>query len=98
MSLSTQIHTLLFSFFFGFGFSFLITLNYKWIYHEKKSYQIISTFLIVISSTFFYFIGLHKVNYGIFHPYAVIAVILGFIIEHSLHKFVVKKIAFLKKK
>ena len=98
MSLQTQIHTLLFSFFFGIGFSFLLTINYKWLYHEKKRYKLTSTFFLVIGSILLYFIGIRKVNDGIFHPYSAIMIVLGFILEHSLHTFVVKKIAFLKKK
>lgn len=98
MVLQTQVNTLLFSFFFGMIFSFLLTIHYRFIYHDKKSYQIISTFLIVIGSTIFYFIGIRKINYGIFHPYSAIMILLGFIIEHSLHKYLNKKIAFKKKK
>ena len=98
MTLTTQIHTLLFSFFFGIGFSFLLTINYKWIYHEKKRYKLTSTFLLVIGSILLYFIGIRKVNYGIFHPYSAIMILLGFLLEHLLHRFVVKKIAFLRKK
>lgn len=98
MPLQIQIHTLLFSFFFGIGFSFLLTINYKWIYHEKKKYKLTSTFLLVVGSILLYFIGIRKVNYGIFHPYSALSILLGFLLEHYLHTFVVKKIAFLKKK
>lgn len=98
MSLEIQIHTLLFSFFFGVCFSLLVTINYKLIYHTKKGYQIICTFLIVIGSILAYFIGIRKVNDGIFHPYAALMIIVGFCLEHCVHTFLIQKIAFFKKK
>ncbi len=98
MTLEIQIQTLLFSFFFGICFSFLLTTNYKIIYHETKSYQILSTFLFVLGSIFLYFIGLRKVNEGIFHPYAALMIIVGFLFEHYLHTFLQKRIVFRIKK
>lgn len=98
MPLEIQIHTLLFSFFFGICFSFLITINYKMIYHTKKTYQLTSTFLTVLGSILLYFIGIRRVNEGIFHPYAALMIIVGFCLEHYIHTFLIKKIAFFKKK
>lgn len=98
MPLQIQIQTLLFSFFFGIYFSACLTFNYKLIYHEKKRYQLTSTFLFVIGGILLYFIGIRKVNEGIFHPYSALVIILGFCLEHFLHTFLYKKIAFLKKK
>ena len=101
MKLQTQIYTLLFSFFFGIVFSFLISINYKWLYHEKKKYKITSTFMIVIGCIIIYFIGIRKINDGIMHPYSFVVILLGFLVEHFLHtlvSFQVKKIAFFTKK
>ncbi len=98
MSLQIQIQTLLFSFFFGICFSACLTFSYKLIYHEKKRYQITSTFLLILGSILLYFIGIRKVNEGIFHPYSALVIIVGFCLEHFLHIFLCKKIAFLKKK
>lgn len=98
MSLEIQIQTLLFSFFFGICFSFLITINYKIIYHTKKNYQLTSTFLIVLGGILLYFLGIRKVNEGIFHPYAALMIVVGFCFEHFIHTFFIKKIAFFKKR
>lgn len=98
MPLQIQIQTLLFSFFFGICFSFLLTINYKLIYHEKKRYRISSTFLFIIGSILLYFITIRKINNGIFHPYSALTIVAGVLLEHSLHSFFVKKIAFPKKK
>ena len=98
MTLQIQIHTLLFSFFFGVCFSFLLTINYRFIYHEKKRYKITSTFLFVIGSILLYFIGIRKINEGIFHPYSAFMIIVGFLLEHFLHISIQNKIAFHKKK
>ena len=98
MSLQIQIQTLLFSFFFGIGFSACLTFSYKLIYHEKKRYKITFTFLLVIGSILLYFIGIRKVNNGIFHPYSALTIIVGFCFEHFIHTFLFNKIAFLKKR
>lgn len=98
MILETQIQTLIFSFFFGIFFSFLLTINYKMIYNTKKKYQITTTFVLVIGSVILYFLGIRKVNYGIFHPYSAFVIVIGFFVEHYLHQFIQKKIALIKKK
>ncbi len=98
MTLQIQIQTLLFSFLFGICFSAFLTFNYKLIYHEKKRYKITSTFLLIIGGILIYFIGIRRVNEGIFHPYSALVIIIGFCLEHFIHTFLAKKIALRKKK
>lgn len=81
MTLNIQIQTILFSFCFGIIFSLFLTINYKFLYESKKIIKIFFSFLIVILSLLFYFYGLLKINYGIIHPYGIISIIIGFIIE-----------------
>lgn len=98
MGLTTQISTLIFSLIYGIIFSFLLSINYKIIYGEKKLVKIIYTFSFVIGSILIYFIGIQKINSGLFHPYSALVIILGFIIEQILHSYVIKLIAKFKKK
>lgn len=98
MNLNLQIHTLLFSFFFGILFSLCLNFASKLIYHHKKIYQILFTLIFVVGSILIYFMGIQKINNGIFHPYEAVMIIIGFILENSLHKSLLAMIAKYKKK
>lgn len=98
MNLEFQIHTLVFSFFFGILFSFLLNINYKILYPEKKWYQILSNFIFVIGGILLYFFGLQKINYGIFHPYSALLIIVGFLLEHYTHYIFIRMFAKWRKK
>ena len=82
MNIKLQIITLLFSFLYGIFFSFFLSLNYKFIYSDKKIFKTIISFLVVIISVLIYFIILKKINNGIFHIYEILCIILGFIFEN----------------
>ena len=90
MNIRIQIITLLLSFIYGIFFSFFLSLNYKFIYGDKKFFKIIISFLIVIVNVLLYFIILKKINNGIFHIYEVISLSLGFIIENWLSSIIAK--------
>lgn len=92
MDIKVQIITLVVSFLYGIFFSFFLSLNYKFIYSDKKIFKIIISFLIVIINVLLYFIILRKINCGIFHIYEVLSLILGFIIENWLSGIIAKKI------
>ena len=91
MNIRLQIITLGVSFFYGIFFSFFLSLNYKIIYSDKKIIKTIVSFLVVIISVLLYFIILRKINYGIFHIYEILALILGFIIENWLSSVIAKR-------
>lgn len=84
MNIKLQIITLLFSFIYGIFFSFFLSLNYKFIYSDKKIFKTIISFLVVIMSVLIYFIILKKINNGIFHIYEILCIILGFIFDNWL--------------
>ena len=86
MSLKIQIYTLFFSFLFGMFFSWLLNVNYKLIYNEKKIVKFIFSFIFVVINAFIYFIGINKINNGILHPYSLICIILGFSIVDMIKK------------
>jgi len=92
MNIKLQIITLVVSFFYGIFFSFFLSLNYKFIYSDKKIFKTIISFLVVIINALLYFIILRKINYGIFHIYEILALILGFIIENWISTIIAKRI------
>ena len=98
MGLKLQIITLFFYFFYGFLFSFLLTLLYNWIETKKKWIQYSSTFLFVLVMTLFYFSILKKINYGIIHPYSFLSLFVGYAIEHLLHLHFLTFLSIVKKK
>ena len=92
MNIKLQIITLLFSFLYGIFFSFFLSLNYKFIYSDKKIFKTIISFLVVIISVLIYFIILKKINNGIFHVYEILCIILGFIFDNWLIGVIAKVI------
>lgn len=92
MNIKIQIITLVVSFFYGIFFSLFLSLNYRFIYSDKKIIKVIISFLVIIVSVLLYFIILRKINYGIFHAYEILAIILGFTIENWLNGIIAKRI------
>lgn len=92
MNIKLQLITILISFLFGIIFSIQLSLTYKFIYSNKKIYKTIFTFLIVLVNTLLYFVLLKKYNNGILHPYGLLFIIIGFIVEIFVKSLVVKKI------
>lgn len=91
MNIKLQITTLLFSFLYGIFFSFFLSLNYKFIYSDKKTLKTIISFLFIIVCVLLYFIILKKINYGIFHVYEILMIILGFVLENLIVRFIANK-------
>lgn len=91
MNIKLQIITLIYSFLYGIFFSFFLSLNYKFIYGDKKILKIIVSFFCIIISVLLYFIILQKINNGIFHIYEILVIILGFIIENLIVMFIANK-------
>ena len=84
MPLNIQIISLFFSFAFGIFFSFFLDLNHKIIYSTKKIIKLIGTTLVVFLSALIYFTCLLKINNATFHPYELIMIILGFLLENFI--------------
>lgn len=91
MNIKLQITTLLFSFLYGIFFSFFLSLNYKFIYSNKIIFRTVISFLVVVVSVLLYFIILKKINYGIFHIYEVLMIILGVIVENIIVSIIANK-------
>lgn len=91
MPLNTQIISLLFSFIYGIFFSVFLDINHKIIYNSHKIIKLIGTTFVVFLSVLIYFILLLKINNATFHPYELIMIILGYILENII-KNKIKKI------
>ena len=91
MNIKIQITTLLFSFLYGIFFSFFLSLNYKFIYINKKIFRTAISFLVVVVSVLIYFIILKKINYGIFHIYEILMISLGVIVENIIVSVIANK-------
>jgi hypothetical protein len=92
MILEIQIKMLLFSFLYGILFSFLVSLCAKLLYNKKIIIRLLFTFFFVIINTLIYFVGMKKINDAIIHPYAILMLIIGYIVEIFLKQVIVKYI------
>lgn len=90
MILKIQFLTLGYSFIYGIFFSFLLTINYNFIYKSNKIAQWLITILFILINTLFYFFILKKINNGIIHPYFLFVFILGIIVEIYVPRLVAK--------
>ena len=86
IDLKLQRASLLFSLIFGIILEIMIKINYKFIKQSHKLIQIILTFLVIIINTLIYFIGLKYINEAYMHPYFILMIIVGCILEDFLAK------------
>lgn len=78
MNLKIQIFSLLFSFFYGIIFSFLVNLHYHYLFSKNKILQIVMTFILLLDMALLYFLLLKFINGGIIHIYFYLMICLGF--------------------
>ena len=86
MDLFTQIQSLLISFVFGICFSYLIRIQYRYLFNTKLYIKISLTFLLVLDSFLLYFLVLRLINNGVFNYYFGIMLIIGYIFGYKLIK------------
>ncbi len=91
MVLKIQIHALLFSFFFGIFFAFMVNLNYRFLFYQRKIVQFIVTFFFVLDMSLLYFLIIRYINEAILHPYFLLLILLGFYIGYSFTSFMRKR-------
>lgn len=77
--LDIQIKSIVFSFMYGIFFSFLLNLNYKFIYYSKGLLKILINIFFIVDNVFLYFIILKCINDGIVHYYFILSLFLGFL-------------------
>lgn len=76
--LDIQIKSIVFSFLYGVFFSFLLNLNYKFIYYSKGILKILINIFFVVDNVFLYFIILRYINNGIVHFYFLLSLVIGY--------------------
>ena len=86
MILKTQIISIIYSFFFGVIFFFLLELNQIFFYKGKIVYRIIISFLFIILMSLIYFFGLIKINNGIIHFYFYLSIFTGYLLSFVIYK------------
>lgn len=82
--LNIQIKSMVYSFLYGIFFYYLLKLNYKFIYYSKGLKKLLINMFFIIDNVFLYFIILRYINYGVFHFYFLLSIILGFILVNKV--------------
>lgn len=84
MILSIQLQVLIVSFIYGILFSYLLKLQYQFLFETKFLYKLVVTVLFVLDNCLLYFIILKTINHGMFHLYFLFSLILGFLLGNCL--------------
>ncbi len=80
MRLSVQVISMIVSFLYGIFLSFLINLNYRFLFMGKKLMRILTNLLFALDTSLFYFLMIKKINEGIIHPYFYLLITIGFLL------------------
>jgi len=86
MILEVQIQSLIYSFVYGFFFSILLNLNYKYLFKTGIYYKIFINILFILDNVLLYYILLRIINNGVIHPYFFIMIVLGFLLGNYYSK------------
>ena len=78
MELSIQLQVLTISFIYNILFSYLLKLQYRFLFDSKLFYKIMITVLFVFDNCLLYFLVLRAINHGIFHIYFLFMIIIGY--------------------
>ena len=84
MELSIQLQVLTVSFVYGILFSYLIKLQYKFLFDSKLLYKIFITLLFIFDNCLLYFLILRIINNGVFHIYFLFSLIIGYLLGNYL--------------
>lgn len=79
MDLLVQIQSLVYSFVYGYFFSFVLNLNYQFLIAKHVIVRVLTNLFFVIDNVLLYFILLKVINSSVFHIYFLFALILGFL-------------------
>lgn len=84
MELSIQLQVLTVSFVYGILFSYLLKIQYKFLFNSKLFYKILITLLFVFDNCLLYFLILRMIDDGIFHIYFLFLLIIGYLFGNYL--------------
>ena len=97
MKLNEQIISFLVSMCFGIYFALILDISSKILVKINKVLQFLISLTLVMINVIIYFMILLKLNNAIIHPYYIISIIIAFIIENIVSKYI-KRIVISKKK
>ena len=86
MELSIQLQALTVSFVYGILFSYLIKIQYRYLFESKLYYKILITTLFIFDNCLLYFLILRMINNAMFHIYFLLFIILGYLFGVKLLK------------
>lgn len=86
MELSVQLQVLTVSFVYGMLISYLLNIQYNFLFESKSFYKILVTTLFVFDIVLLYFLIIRIIDNGIFHIYFLFLLIIGFIFGNYLVK------------
>ena len=86
MALSIQLQALTVSFVYGILFSYLIKIQYRYLFESKLYYKILITTLFIFDNCLLYFLILRMINNAMFHIYFLLLIILGYLFGVKLLK------------
>lgn len=86
MELSIQLQVLTVSFVYGILFSYILKIQYRFLFSGGYIYKLLVNFLFIIDNCLLYFMILRAINNGIFHIYFLFLLILGFLFGNYLIK------------
>lgn len=86
MELAIQLQVLTVSFAYGILFSYFLKMQYKFLFESKFFYKILITILFVFDNCLLYFLILKMINHGIFHPYFLLILVVGYVFGNYLLK------------
>ena len=84
MVLNLQIKALIVSFVYGIIISYLIKIQYKYLFPGKYFLQILVDTLFVCDIFLMYFFILKNINNGVFHIYFLLIIIVGYVFGYKL--------------
>lgn len=86
MELSIQLQAITVSFVYGILFSYLIKIQYQYLFESKLYYKILITTLFIFDNCLLYFLILRMINNAMFHIYFLLLIILGYLFGVKLLK------------
>lgn len=84
MELSIQLQVLTVSFVYGILFSYLLKIQYKFLFDSKFLYKLFITLLFIFDNCLLYFLILRTINNGVFHIYFLFSLIIGYLFGYYL--------------
>ena len=86
MPLVIQVQVLVVSFVYGMILSYIIKMQYKYMFNGKLWYRIILNSFFIFDIIILYFLILKVINNGIFHLYFLLLMLIGYIFGYKLLK------------